>query len=150
MPLRLPPIRQWEELKKGNNNNTKIMVVDDDLEISNLLKMALQKQGYDVFGFTDPLQALEHFKIYYNAYNLVISDLRMPGINGFKLLRNIKLLNPKTKALLMTAFDINGDTELAYNLDNGIIDEFIQKPVPIKKLCVLVDSHLKSTKWIAW
>jgi DNA-binding response OmpR family regulator len=37
------------------------MVVDDDLEISNLLKMALQKQGYDVFGFTDPLQALEHF-----------------------------------------------------------------------------------------
>jgi DNA-binding NtrC family response regulator len=131
-------------LKKGNNNNTKIMVVDDDLEISNLLKMALQKQGYDVFGFTDPLQALEHFKINYNACSLVISDLRMPGMNGFKLLRNIKLLNPKTKALLMTAFDISRDTELAYNQDNGVIDEFIQKPVPIKKLCALVDSHLKS------
>jgi DNA-binding NtrC family response regulator len=61
--------------KKGNSK--KIMVVDDDLEISNLSKMALQKQGYDVFGFTNPLLALEHFKSNYNACNLVISDLRM-------------------------------------------------------------------------
>ena len=47
-------------------------------------------------------------------------------------MKNVKLLNPKTKALLMTAFDIIGDTELADNQDNGVIDEFIQKPVPIK------------------
>ncbi|MDQ3839596.1 MAG: response regulator [Thermoproteota archaeon] len=129
-------------MRKGKK--AKIMVVDDDLEISNLLKMALHKQGYDVFGFTDPLLALEHFKINYNACSLVISDLRMPGMDGFKLLRNIKLLNPKTKALLMTAFDIHGDTKLADDEDNVVIDDFIQKPVPIKKLCALVDSHLKN------
>ena len=59
-------------------------------------------------------------------------------------MKDVKLLNPKTKALLMTAFDISGDVELANNRDNGVIDEFIQKPVPMKKLCALVDSHLKS------
>ena len=128
--------------REKKENSKKIMVVDDDLEISNLFKMALQKQGYDVFGFTDPLLALEHFKINYNACNLVISDLRMPGMDGFQLLRNIKLLNPKIKALLMTAFDISQDTELSDNQDNGVIDDFIQKPVTIRKLCTLVNSHL--------
>ena len=123
--------------------NIRVMVVDDDMEISNLVKMALEKQGYDVFGFTDPLLALEHFKNN-NTCDLVISDLRMPGINGFQLLKNIKLRNPKTKALLMTAFNISGDSEIAENKDKDIIDEFIQKPVPIKKLCALVESHLKS------
>ena len=126
--------------KKGNSK--KIMVVDDDLEISNLSKMALQKQGYDVFGFTNPLLALEHFKSNHNACNLVISDLRMPGMDGFELLRNIKLLNPKTKTLLMTAFDTSGITELTTNQDNGVIDDFFQKPVTIKRLCALVNSHL--------
>jgi DNA-binding NtrC family response regulator len=125
---------------KGNSK--KIILVDDDIEISNLFKMALQKQGYDVFGFTDPLLAFEHFKINYNACNLVISDLRMPGMDGFQFLRNIKLLNPKTKALLMTSFDVTGDTEFTNNQDNGIIDDFIQKPVTIRKFCALVNSHL--------
>ena len=124
--------------------NTRVMVVDDDLEISNLVKMALEKQGYDVFGFTDPLLALEHFENNNNTCDLVISDLRMPGVNGFQLLKNIKRRNPKTKALLMTAFDISGDSEIAENKDKDILDEFIQKPVLIKKLCALVDSHLKS------
>ena len=128
--------------REKKKNSKKIMVVDDDLEISNLFKMALQKQGYDVFGFTDPLLALEHFKINYNACNLVISDLRMPGMDGFQLLRNIKLLNPKINALLTTAFDISQDTELSDNQDNGVIDDFIQKPVTIRKLCTLVNSHL--------
>jgi DNA-binding NtrC family response regulator len=128
--------------REKKKNSKKIMVVDDDLEISNLFKMALQKQGYDVFVFTDPLLALEHFKINYIACNLVISDLRMPGMDGFQLLRNIKLLNPKIKALLMTAFDISQDTELSDNQDNGVIDDFIQKPVTIRKLCTLVNSHL--------
>jgi two-component system, cell cycle response regulator CpdR len=129
-------------LKKSTD--AKIMVIDDDLEISNLLKMALQKQGYGVFGFTNPILALEHFKVNSHACDLVISDLRMPGMNGFQLLKHIKLLNPKTKALLMTAFDISGDIELANNQDKDVIDDFIQKPVPMKKLCALVDSHLKS------
>jgi two-component system response regulator (stage 0 sporulation protein F) len=127
-------------LKKGKKGV--IMVVDDDVEISDLFKMALQKQGYDVFSFTDPLLALERFRTNYNACNLVISDLRMPGMDGLQLLRNIKLLNPKTKALLMTAFDISGDTELTDNQYNNVIDDFVQKPVTIRKLRALINSHL--------
>lgn len=68
----------------NNSNNTKILIVDDDFDTSNLIKMALQKQGYDVFIFTDPFLALVHFKINHKICNLVISDLRMPGMNGFE------------------------------------------------------------------
>jgi CheY-like chemotaxis protein len=76
--------------REKKDNSKKIMVVDDDLEISNLFKLPLQMKGYDVFGFTDPLLALEHFKINYNACNLVISDLRMPGMDGFETMRAIR------------------------------------------------------------
>lgn len=130
-----------ERIDEGNN--TKIMVVDDDLEISQLLKMALQKHGYNVFGFTEPLMALEHFKTNHYACNLIISDFRMPEMDGLELLRNIKLLNPKTRALLLTAFDVSGDTEFADLQDKGVINGLIQKPVTIKKLYELVDSQLR-------
>jgi two-component system, cell cycle response regulator CpdR len=119
------------------------MVVDDDLEICNLIKMALQKQGYDVFDFTNPLSALEHFKINYNVYNLVITNLRMPNMDGFELSKNIKLIDPKTKVLLMTAFNVEDDTRFAGEKENNIIDDFIQKPITIKKLYTLVNLHLQ-------
>jgi DNA-binding response OmpR family regulator len=48
----------------------------------------LQKQGFEVFGFTDPLLALEHFQINSRKYGLVISDLRMPGMNGYEFLKS--------------------------------------------------------------
>jgi two-component system, response regulator, stage 0 sporulation protein F len=128
-------------MKKGNN--TKIIVVDDDLEINNLIKMALQNEGYDVFGFTSPLSALEYFKINCNVCNLVITDLRMPEMDGLELSKNVKLIDPKTKVLLMTAFETSDDIRFASNKENHIIDDFIQKPITIKKLYTLVDSHLQ-------
>jgi len=75
------------------------LVLDDDLDIKALIKMALQKQGYRVFGFTDPFLALEHFKNTHSAYSLVISDLRMPGINGFEFIQRIRTINSKVKIL---------------------------------------------------
>jgi DNA-binding NtrC family response regulator len=128
-------------MKKGNN--TKIIVVDDDLEIKNLIKMALQKEGYDVSGFTNPLAALEYLKINYNDCDLVITDLRMPEMDGLELSKNVKLIDPKTKVLLMTAFEISDDIRFASHKENHVIDDFIGKPITIKKLYTLVDSHLK-------
>jgi DNA-binding response OmpR family regulator len=58
-------------------------VLDDDFDINKLLKISLKKKGYNVFGFTDALLALEHFKINHSNYSLVISDLRMPVLNFY-------------------------------------------------------------------
>jgi len=62
--------------------------------------------GLSIFTFTDPKIALEHFKINKSFYALVISDLRMPVINGVQLLKTVKDLNPEVRTVLMTAFDV--------------------------------------------
>jgi DNA-binding NtrC family response regulator len=130
-------------IKTGNKKASTIMIVDDDLDLVTLFKIALRKHGYEVFDCTDPFLALEYFKKNYDIYNVVISDLRMPGMDGFEFLKNIKLINPKTKVLLMSAFDTSGDTEFARYKENSVIDGFIQKPMSIEKLYSLVNSHLK-------
>ena len=128
--------------KKVNRVETgSILVVDDDFDINNMLKMSLQKHGYNVFGFTDPLLALEHFKINHSTYSLVISDLRMPEMNGFEFVKHVKKMNPKIKVLLMTAFDIN-EMEFSRVLPKPKIDGFIQKPISMRKLNGIIDKYV--------
>ena len=72
------------------------MVLDDDLDIAKLVKMTLQRSGFkNVFVFTDPLSALKHFRINHMTYSLVISDIRMPIMNGFEFVRQLSRLKPK-------------------------------------------------------
>lgn len=128
--------------KKVSKINTgSILVLDDDFDINNLIKVALQNHGYNVFGFTDPLLALEHFKINLSTYSLVMSDLRMPLMSGFEFVRKVKKMNPKIKVLLMTAFEIN-DRELLRVLPEPKIDGFIQKPISMRKLNDIIYTYM--------
>jgi len=123
-----------------------ILVLDDDLDIIVIIKSVLQKQGFVVFGFTDPYLALEHFKINANGYGLVISDVRMPGMNGFEFVSRVKELKPDIKAILMTAFEIN-DIKNSKLLPAGIrIDAYIQKPISIQALTSLTEKHVDGLK----
>jgi CheY-like chemotaxis protein len=123
-----------------------ILVLDDDLDIIVIIKSVLQKQGFVVFGFTDPYLALEHFKINANDYGLVISDVRMPGMNGFEFVSRVKELRPDIKAILMTAFEIN-DIKNSKLLPAGIrIDAYIQKPISIQALTSLTEKHVDGLK----
>jgi CheY-like chemotaxis protein len=123
-----------------------ILVLDDDLDIIVIIKSVLQKQRFVVFGFTDPYLALEHFKINANDYGLVISDVRMPGMNGFEFVSRVKELRPDIKAILMTAFEIN-DIKNSKLLPAGIrIDAYIQKPISIQALTSLTEKHVDGLK----
>ena len=128
-----------------NKKHIEAMVVDDDIDICNLTRMALQKQGFDVYGFTDPLLALEHFRANCDICNIVISDLRMPTMNGIEFLQNIKKVKPTTKVLLMSAFTftIEGDPEYARLFKQTKINGFIQKPVSMRHLTQTIKSHIK-------
>jgi DNA-binding NtrC family response regulator len=119
-----------------------ILVLDDDFDITTLIKIALQRHGYSVFGFTDPFLALEHFKINHSTYSLVISDLRMPSMSGFEFVQNIKLIRPKINVLLMSAFDVIGDSEFSIHSSEYEIDGFLQKPISIKKLNSIIKSYM--------
>ena len=118
-------------LSKRNLNSKeherKILVLDDDFDLASLIKQILQKHGFkNVFAFTDPLLALEHFKINHKDYSLIVSDIRMPNMNGFEFVGKARKLNPKVKILLMTAFEIN-DNEFSRVLPKPKIDGLIQK-----------------------
>ena len=113
---------------------SKIMVIDDEFDIATLVKITLQKSGFkNVIAFTKPSLALENFKINYDDYCLVISDIRMPEINGFEFARSISRIKPEIKVLLMTAFDYD-DTLVNMNMKYSNIGGVIQKPVSSAKL----------------
>ena len=65
--------------------------------------------GITIFKFTDPIIALEHFATNKEEYALVISDLRMPSLNGLELLKKVKTSNPKVRTVLMSACNFDED-----------------------------------------
>ena len=83
----------------------------------------------------NPLLALEHFKEDHEDYSLVISDIRMPGLNGFEFAEYINKVKPEIKVILMSAFDINDDNLLSMKANyNNQMSAIIQKPLSPMKL----------------
>lgn len=132
-------------MKFSPNSANAILLLDDEFDIATVLKQGLEKQGFRVFGFTDPLLALEHFQINFEQYGLVISDLRMPGMNGYEFIKRVKEIKSKVKVFLMTAFEID-DTEFRRVLGSVTINEFIQKPVSVKVLGIMLRKHINIEK----
>jgi CheY-like chemotaxis protein len=121
----------------------KVLVLDDDFDLASLVKQILQKHGFkNVFAFTDPLLALEHFNINQKDYSLIVSDIRMPIMSGFEFVRKARKINPKVKILLMTAFEID-DREFARVLPKPKIDGLIRKPASSKQILDMVSSVIK-------
>ncbi|MFL6398841.1 MAG: response regulator [Nitrososphaeraceae archaeon] len=90
----------------SNSTTRSILAVDDELDIVNVIKYTLEANGVKVCTFTDALTALEHFKSNSRYYILVLSDIRMPSMNGYEFVKQVKKINPKVKVILMSAFEI--------------------------------------------
>jgi two-component system response regulator (stage 0 sporulation protein F) len=115
-------------------NNLIVSIVDDDLDISLLFRDALKNIAeITIIFFTDPFSVLEHFKMMRHAYALVISDSKMPGLNGMELLRKIKGMNPFVRTILITAFAIDQDLFMRY-AEQKIINGFLRKPIRLDEL----------------
>ena len=127
-------------------NEKIVSVVDDDLNTTELFQVALSEniEGISVVSFNDPVIALEHFAANKDAYVLVISDLRMPGLNGLELLKKVKSSNPKVRTLLMSAYNFDEDLLFLKYMEEGIIDSSIDKPVSINSLCQRVRDELEN------
>ena len=125
-----------------NKSSKLVAIIDDELDITVLFRDAIRGiRGISIFTFTNPIMALEHFKINRKDYRLIVSDLRMPGINGIELLKRVKELNPLVRTVLMTAFEF--DDELFQQCaQKQIINGFLQKPILLKDLVKEVDNQL--------
>ena len=122
-----------------------ILIVDDEFDIVTLIKASLQKHGFNTLAFTDPLLALEHFRNNSKDFALVISDIRMPSMNGYELIRKIKAERPTIKTILISAFEINKE-EFSKIMPTVKIDSFITKPVSLNQLIHSIENSLKDKK----
>jgi DNA-binding NtrC family response regulator len=121
-----------------------IAIVDDEDDIVKLFRDALGTiNGITVFTFTDPVIALEHFKLNKKNYVLVISDLRMPGLTGTELIKKLKKLNRFIRTILMTAFTIN-DNLFQEFAKKELINGFLQKPIHLDGLRAEVNNQLRT------
>jgi DNA-binding NtrC family response regulator len=103
-----------------------IAIIDDEPDLACLFKEALsQIDGAEVFAFTDPLLALEHFQTNHQNYMVIISDYRMPSMTGIELLSKIKDVNPAVTRIMMSAFEIQDELFQEFKC----VDKFLQKPV---------------------
>ncbi|MDP8889328.1 MAG: response regulator [Thermoproteota archaeon] len=92
---------------KKNNEKTTILVVDDDIVILTVTSRSLQHAGFKVHAFVDPLTALHHVLNDCKYCQVLVSDVRMPALTGFQLVRKVKDLRPEMKVITMTMFEVN-------------------------------------------
>ena len=82
--------------------NRKVWIVDDDKSIRWVLEKALTKEDVSITSFADPRLVLE--QIQHETPDVIISDIRMPGLDGIKLLEEIKQQSPNVPVIIMTAY----------------------------------------------
>lgn len=120
-----------------DKSNIKIMVVDDDPNISQLIKLYLDKEGYKVECYLDGLSCLEAFKN--NPPNLVILDIMLPGMDGWEVCKNIRKISD-IPIIMLTAKGETFDKVLGLELG---ADDYIVKPFDPKELMARVKAVLR-------
>jgi DNA-binding response OmpR family regulator len=117
----------------------RIAVVDDEIDITTVVKKGLEQHGFLVDTFNDPQAALASFRPGY--YDLMIIDIRMPKINGFNLYRELRKKDAKVRVCFLTAFEIYYEEfrKLFPTID---VRAFVRKPINIRSLIRLINSTL--------
>lgn len=123
----------------GNN----ILVIDDDVGTALFFKICLEDEGHQVTIFNDPSSLLEEFEP--GHYDLLITDIRMPRINGFELASRIRIMDSKIRICLATAFEeyyqsiIKSYSDLSFNC-------IIRKPINKDSFLEIIEKRLEEPK----
>lgn len=116
-----------QRLVRKNNEKTTILIVDDDIDILTVTGRSLEHAGFKIHAFVDPLTALHHVRNDCKYCQVLVSDIRMPGLTGFQLVRKVKDLRPEMKVIMMTMFEVN-KPEFEAVFPSTPIDAVIRKP----------------------
>ena len=119
----------------STKNNKRIMIIDDDKDITDLFAIYLESNGYKVDAYTNPVEAFNNFRK--NSHDLILLDLKMPNMDGMTLYHKIKEIDNNVIVCFTTA-NIN----YIQQLQKGIIDiekVVLYKPVLLKDLKNKID-----------
>jgi two-component system, OmpR family, response regulator ChvI len=125
--------------RKSAKTKNRILIVDDEPDITESFGLALEDSGFEVDKYNDPAVALASFKS--NVYGLLILDVKMPKIDGFELYNKIKKIDKKAKVFFISAFDID-HAEITKKYPGLKIENFLPKPIQIPELIKRVEEQL--------
>ncbi len=115
-------------MTKGNNEDIKILLVDDEKQFADTLAERLAMRGFSARVAYDGPQALKAVE---EPTDVIVLDLRMPGMDGFEVLRNVKKSNPQVQVIILTGHGGDAEEQTAYRM--GAYN-FLKKPMDIDEL----------------
>ena len=123
-----------------------LLVVEDDKDLNRIVCNYLSDNGYNTKGCLDANEAYD--AMYGNLYDLIISDIMMPGIDGFEFAETVRRLNKTIPILFMTAKDDMGSIKKGFSIG---IDDYMVKPIQLEELAMRVGAllrraHIESSK----
>lgn len=118
----------------------RILVVDDEIDIITVMKRGLEMSGFQVHTESDPTQALANFKA--GTYDLIISDIKMPKMDGFELYDRLLRIDPKVRICFITAFDVDYFEKFRKKFPHIPTRCLIKKPVSIKNVIEIVKQEM--------
>ena len=128
-----------ESDKSKSKTQGKILIVDDEPDITESFGLALEDSGFEVDKQNDPAVALASFKP--NVYSLLILDIKMPKMDGFELYDKFKEIDKKVKVFFISAFKVDR-AALGKQYPGLKIENFLPKPIQIPELIERVEEQI--------
>ena len=119
----------------------RILLVDDERDIVFVQKRGLELKGFEVHGFTDPMEALQSFL--QDRYDVVITDIRMPGTSGLELYQAIRAKDPAIRVYFVSAFESYSDEIKKKFASDAELVKFVKKPTTYKILAEMLTRDLE-------
>ena len=127
----------------SNRNQCRLLIVDDEKDLLFVYQKALKLAGMEISTFDNPDMAYKEFKENPEMYILLLTDLRMPNMNGYELINKVKAIRPEIKTILISAYDITED-EITQNLNPNLkLYGLICKPIALERLREIIIDVLK-------
>ena len=120
-----------KEQSSGHALKPRILIVDDEHDITFPWKLGLERLGFQVDTFNNPILAASTYQP--NMYDLLLIDIRMPMMDGFELYKEIRKIDKKVKLCFVTAYDINNE-DFKKSFPTMTLRHFIKKPIKTQDL----------------
>jgi len=116
-----------------NQKSNRILIVDDEPDVCEVLKKVLEQNGFTADSFSDPLLALENFRP--RSYDLLLLDIKMPEMDGFRLYQEMKKMDGRVKVCFLTASEMYYE-RFRKEEDFAALDKdlFLRKPIQNEEL----------------
>ena len=119
----------------------KILVVEDDRDLNRTVCAFLNRSGYEATGCLNAHDAYD--AMYATLFDLIVSDIMMPGVDGFEFVRNIRALNENIPILFMTAKDDIASKQRGFRIG---VDDYMVKPIDLDELFLRIGALLRRAK----